>query len=1193
MPKVDREDTEPMTPPSCPLCGGTMQKRLAQRGQNAGNHFWGCRGYPNCRGGLNLGGQVNDISDGGDGIQKGVTSPRLIAAEGITPDHRAVYLDTATLPRWLVKSLARNEQSPLSNYAWRIDLPTFEPELADYHPGVDSTYAFLLRGGVTCASDALLNACEFEAPSGREEIEDHRKALLPYLAPARAIHFSEQVFDSTEERLFYTAFLQEAAEGDIAVSITPQVGFRTLAPSSDLADAGFRVDFVAVSGTGKLLVIEIDGEQHATERVNDDRRDQALVSAGFTVVRLPASRIRQDPSGAAKGILGALGSDPWQDTDPAIATRQRLAQLQISVVASMRAGLTPSVGVVPIRVTFAEPANKLELQSLQAALDDLASLLRDMAMARGDTAPNLVLSLDNGPDAFNIQFGSSSLRPDRRTVYIHDTLRFAPPLVELGAADASSGNPIDREAARNLFERCYGFPDFRPGQFEAIERVIRGLDTLLLLPTGAGKSATYQFAALIRGGVCVVVDPLLSLIDDQIQNLREHGVDRSMQVSSQIEAQQRAAFVTLLCQGHISFVFVSPERLQEIDFRKAIQIVALQRGIALIAIDEAHCVSQWGHDFRPAYLNVTKTIRSHSKRAGGLAPPVLAMTGTASYAVLRDIQREVGITDPDAQITPNDFDRPELRFEVIPCRSGDKGAELAKALVGMHTRFKVREKEAFWNRRKESPITGLVFCPHVNGIHGTVDVANAVCRTMPILTVATHSGKPPKGTPESTWRHAKREAAAKFKRDEVQVLACTNSFGMGIDKPNIRFTVHWGLTQSIESYYQEAGRAGRGRAESWCVLLMSDDNPALADQQLAGRGPTTEPPFASQSDIDRQLWFHKNSFPDAAQELAQLQSFIETCMSSRQQVIDISFNGDSDKQVRERAVYRLLLIGVARDYTVDWRLSNFQIHIGNRATETIIDSCTSYVSAFNAKRGRAIKVEMEAWRRASAVTPKDVALYAGEQIIKFTYDQIEGTRRRALSEMRRVASENVGDEDGFRHAILAYLSTSAFSSMLQAIADDAGGGLDLIADILDRIESPLDAADLASQAARLLASFYDNPGLLTIRAAALLASTNPNPRAAAQDLAIAFENAAKVELEFAILKAMDAAAMQLAVPDAILADVARNLTDAEADTKRAKRHAEIIAHSNRDPLAVCGLTYLAKGVLRGTDQLLETLKHGI
>jgi len=1121
--------------------------------------------------------------------------PRPVVAAGISPEHRAVYLDTATIPRWLVKSLARSEKAPLPAYVWRIDLPTFEPGLPDYHPAIDATYAFLLRGAVTATTDALLSACRAEVPRKRKDIEHQRAALPDYLVPADRIHFCEQMFDSAEERMFYEAFLREATEANIAAALTPQVDFKTLAPGSDLADGRFRVDFVAASASETMLVIEIDGEQHATTRATDDQRDAVLKAAGFPVVRLPASRIRQDAAGAAKEILSGLGRAQWGQTDDTIVRLQQLAQLQIAVVASMRARLTPSVGVVPIRVSFADSATQIDRKLLQCSLQDLAGLLRDMAMARGDAAPNLVLTVQDDPSALNFQFGSSPGRPDGRTVYLHNTLRFAPPLVQLGAADSPSGKSVDRDAARNLFERCFGFSNFRSGQFETVERVIRGLDTLLLLPTGAGKSAVYQFATLVRGGVCIVVDPLLSLIDDQIQNFREHGVDRSVQISSQLEREQQKAFEKLLCQGNVSFVFVSPEQLQKREFRQVIERVAVKRGIALITIDEAHCVSQWGHDFRPAYLNVANTARSCSRLSSGISPPVLAMTGTASYAVLRDIQREVGITDPGAQITPKDFDRPELRFLVISCRSADKGAELAKAVDGMHKRFKVSDSDSFWDAGKESPITGLVFCPHVNGGHGTVEVARVISDTIPTISVSTHSGKPPKGIEKREWDVKKADIAARFKRDEVQVLACTNSFGMGIDKPNIRFTVHWGLPQSIESFYQETGRAGRGGAESWCILLMSDDNPSRADRQLAGHDSTDEPPFNRQSDIDRQLWFHKHSFPDATQELNELCKVIETCMSSAHQVIDVSFGSDDAKPMLERAVYRLLLIGVARDYTVDWRYRCFQVYVGDSSPDSIVDCFTNYVSAFNSKRGRATRAEMENWRARRTVTAKDMALYAGKQLIEFTYSQIEGTRRRALSELRRVAKEHIGNEDGFRHALLAYLNTSAFSSMLQTIVDDpTDGGLDLVSGLIERIESPLDAADLATQAARLLAAIYDHPGLLTIRAIALLASTKQDAKAAAQDLAIAFDSARRFGLEpLMIVKAVGDGVKQLAVPRTILEDVARNLTANEGDSDRASLHARLLAQSKCDSMASYALSYLVKRFLRGTDQLLETLKHAI
>ena len=1170
-----------------------MVQRLARFGANAGNHFWGCCKYPECKGTLDLNGtSKQEEGDEVDTLPTGQHLPRVFHAAGITPSHRAVSLDTAALPRWLVKSLARNAESTLDGYYWRIDLPTTEPDLPEYHPGVDSAYAFLLRGGLTSASSAIAEAVGLHSAPERDAAEEIRESIPAYLTLATPLAASDRVFGSSEERAFYRALIAEVRADGLAVSVVPQVGFQTLAPSSDLADAGFSVDFALATSTGKRCVIEIDGAQHADERTNDERRDAALRQAGYEVIRITAAAVRAEPANEARRALETIDAECWSSTDDRLRNCQQLAQLQIAIVAAMRAGLIPSVGRVAIDVNFAPGVAGPPATSIEIALADLSELLRDTALARGSTVPELEIVRETSGHSTRVVFGSTADDLDPAAIYIHDGIQIAPPLVELGAADPPSGEPIDREATRRLFQRCYGFDDFRPGQFESIERVIRGLDTLLLLPTGAGKSATYQFATLIRGGVCVVVDPLLSLIDDQIQNLREHGVDRSVAVTSQIEAKQRDALVTMLCQGHVSFVFVSPERLQQVTFREAIQVVALRRGVALVAIDEAHCVSQWGHDFRPAYLNVARTIRSHSRRASGVTPPVLAMTGTASYAVLRDIQRELEIMDPEAQITPNDFDRKELRFEVIPCASRDKAAEVSKLLIGLHKRFKVRDSQAFWTRRRESTITGLVFCPHVNGGHGTVEVANHVRRTIPNLAVATHSGKAPRGTTESTWKHAKRAAAAQFKRDEVQVLACTNSFGMGIDKPNIRFTIHWGLPQSIESYYQEAGRAGRGRSESWCFLLASDDNPSMSDRQLTGRGPFTEPPFAAQSDIDRQLWFHRSSFPNEAVELAQLAQFVATVMNSAESVVEIDFA--SDRQDRERAVYRLLLIGVARDYTVDWRKGVFEVHADDRDGATIVDRFARYVRAFNAKRGNALQADTERWRERENATALETAQHVGKLLIEFTYDQIEGTRRRALSEMRRVALEHAGNEEKFRHALLAYLSTSAYSSMLQAVADAPSGGLELIPGILERIESPLDAADLASQAARLLGSIFDHPGLLVIHAAALVASPNPDANGAAQDVALAFESAIKFDLaSAAILTALDAALDALEVSSNLRTNIALGLTAQAQGNERARSHAALLAHSQSPAMAEPGLSFLVTGLLTETDRLLETLKNAV
>ena len=213
---------------------------------------------------------------------------------------------------------------------------------------------------------------------------------------------------------------------------------------------------------------------------------------------------------------------------------------------------------------------------------------------------------------------------------------------------------------------------FWKGQWETVERTLNGKDSVVLLPTGGGKSIAFQLAALLLPGRCIVVDPILSLIDDQIDNLHRVGVDRCVAITSQITSQEeRELQLQAFSSGHYMFCYVAPERFQISRFRDYLMTLTVSTPVSLIAVDEAHCVSEWGHDFRTAYLNLGRTAREYCA-SGGQAPPLVALTGTASKIVLKDVQRELGITDIDAIITPKSFDRPELQFSVLTCKSSEK-----------------------------------------------------------------------------------------------------------------------------------------------------------------------------------------------------------------------------------------------------------------------------------------------------------------------------------------------------------------------------------------------------------------------------------------------------------------------------------------------------------------------------------------
>ncbi|MBP3893046.1 MAG: ATP-dependent DNA helicase RecQ [Atopobiaceae bacterium] len=332
--------------------------------------------------------------------------------------------------------------------------------------------------------------------------------------------------------------------------------------------------------------------------------------------------------------------------------------------------------------------------------------------------------------------------------------------------------------ARAALSTHFGYESFRPGQERVIQAILDGRDTMAVMPTGAGKSVCYQVPAAVMGGLTIVVSPLISLMADQVFALKEVGIRGSF-YNSTLKPRVRPEVLRRALAGWYDLMYVAPERLADPDFRA----FAAQAHVPLVAVDEAHCVSQWGQDFRPAYRGIADFVNALPQR-----PVVAALTATATGRVQSDVRELLALRDPVVEISG--FDRPNLRlasFELTP---------------------KKREAWTVSYVRDHPHDTGIVYAT----TRKKVDQLAKMLDDAGVRVAAYHAGM-------TDDRRTRAQEA--FVNDDVQVMVATNAFGMGIDKSNVRYVINCGLPQTLEEYYQEAGRAGRDGEPAECYLLWS------------------------------------------------------------------------------------------------------------------------------------------------------------------------------------------------------------------------------------------------------------------------------------------------------------------------------------------------------------------------------------
>ena len=927
-----------------------------------------------------------------------------------------------------------------------------------------------------------------------------------------------------------------------------------------LADPGLdgfgtrRVDFLfSPPGGVSPLVFEVDGPLHdlPANQAVDDLRDAELKGVGIATYRVPTGQLDAGAgaqmTAAAEQLRAAPPPSP-NPGDPLWAAIQ-LQRFFLAISTAIRAGALQGdrwvIGVedpTGAAVAASEPYFRqlsavFELWGVVDCLpaeivlvhgDDATCLLglrerkmscalRPSATPSTDVVISLEMHLTPVADLPELQAGACVVvRSTAMPCEVADQgarLRQAlqacqPPDGRKVASRTGSERPVRRlpgvslgirDALREILLAIFAKRDFREGQVEAIQLLLAGKDCGVLLPTGAGKSVVYQLAGMCVPGCALVVSPLVSLIDDQVRGLESHGFDRVLGITSHVIKLDGDAALGQVADAHADFILIAPERLQIQKFREALESLSKKRPITHVVIDEAHCVSEWGHDFRPCYLNIRRIVRRRCADGLDEGPALAALTGTASRPVLSDMLQQLEIPEREEHIVrPATFDRSELEYRVIKASDAEVHLCLGDALQEIPKLFGT-EAKSFFGLQEGHTNSGIVFTRTVDGARGVLKAREIVDGLGISSTI--FSGRKPKGLAAGDWEKEKRKNAAKFLSNEVCAMTSTLAFGMGIDKPNIRWVVHYGLPNSLEAYYQEAGRAGRDRRDALCTIILGESDlkrnqellsPLLDLEELRlmhGAVPKGAGDF-----VTTALFLHLGNFPGVEAETEMLGQVTRELFGLPLGAgpLSIPFGpNEREQRRREQTLCRLARVGAVVDYRLDYNNTRFDVFRASGDGDTLREDLLARLPE--------LLTELEGIERPMPVgllgpmSLIDVIFGCGSEYIETLYRTMEASRRRSLREMYLAASETDGEQ--FRQRILDYLNEGHILNMLEDLRRDQlasderfllvpwSEALDLMHDALDLMVLR-NAREMQAATARLLESYPQHPGLLLCRGVA-------------------------------------------------------------------------------------------------------------
>lgn len=615
----------------------------------------------------------------------------------------------------------------------------------------------------------------------------------------------------------------------------------------------------------------------------------------------------------------------------------------------------------------------------------------------------------------------------------------------------------DKPVLEFFLENIFGKTSFREGQYPIVSNVLNRKDTIGLLPTGGGKSLCYQLPCLLQPSINFVVCPIKSLMDDQKDNLEKILITNVNYINSSLEAEERREAESRFEQGRYLFVWISPEKFQIPSFREKVRSLTANFSIAYAVVDEVHCLSEWGHDFRTSYLNLARTIdRLSPKDENGEGRiKFIGLTATASVNVLKDIKiefsRQKQHLENENIKSLLDYSRKELRFEVID-DSGNKSLKIKEILEDL------KDSESFIETTEKA---GIVFTPNVNGASGCFQLSNSL-NTIYQDKVGWFSGEVPKRDiiDETTGRKTgiepvmapdqfnkyKKKIQKDFKDNKYQLLVATKAFGMGIDKENIHYTFHYGLPGSVEALYQEAGRAGRwdkGKAENAgkagkCFVLFSPETHNIEqvrrlfdkDTTFAELKRISEEVGWNGRDIFKQIFLFTQGQNDIEKDFEIITALVGIYFKERSKVRIFWSDAysklgiGSDKL--QKAIYRLSLLGIVSDWTTNF-MDHFEVHFDSIEERHIIKSISDYIGKYEPEAD--VKGKILASDQGTTLEK------AVHYLLEWTFENIAYSRKQSLKTLSDWCLEFDGSES-FKQRIDSYFIFSEATFVLQHIGEN-------------------------------------------------------------------------------------------------------------------------------------------------------------